>query len=65
MPLLIGYVFEKSGGYFYLLLIFSSFGILALIFTIFLKIEDKKKKYGLELPNIKSKNKEEEVEIAK
>ncbi|MBO4380197.1 MAG: MFS transporter, partial [Muribaculaceae bacterium] len=64
VPLLIGYVFEKSGGYFYPLLIFSSFGILALIFTIFLKIEDKKKKYGLELPNIKNKQKEQEVEIA-
>ncbi len=32
---------------------FTGFGVLALIFAFLLKIEDKKKGYGLELPNIK------------
>ena len=36
------------------MLIFVSFGVLALIFGFWLKIEDKKKGYGLELPNIKN-----------
>lgn len=35
------------------MLIFSSFGILAFLLGIWLKIEDKKKGYGLELPNKK------------
>jgi len=35
------------------MLIFTGFGVLALIFTLLLKAEDKKKGYGLELPNIK------------
>jgi len=35
------------------MLIFMGFGILALCFAVLLKIEDKKKGYGLELPNIK------------
>lgn len=35
------------------MLIFSLFGILALILAFMLKAEDKKKGYGLELPNIK------------
>ncbi|HNX80321.1 MAG TPA: MFS transporter, partial [Prolixibacteraceae bacterium] len=34
------------------MLIFTSFGILALLFAFLLKAEDKKKGYGLELPNI-------------
>ena len=34
------------------MLIFVSFGVLALIFGLWLKREDKKKGYGLELPNI-------------
>jgi len=34
------------------MLIFTSLGILALIFALLLKAEDKKKGYGLELPNI-------------
>jgi len=34
------------------MLIFMSFGILAIIFAYLLKLEDKKKGYGLELPNI-------------
>ncbi|MPN63997.1 hypothetical protein SDC9_211766 [bioreactor metagenome] len=36
------------------MLIFASLGVLALVLAIWLKGEDKKKGYGLELPNIKS-----------
>jgi len=35
------------------MLVFASFGILAVIFSFWLKAEDRKKGYGLELPNIK------------
>lgn len=35
------------------MLIFASLGVLAFLLGIWLKIEDKKRKYGLELPNIK------------
>lgn len=35
------------------MIIFASFGVLALILSFWLKAEDKKKGYGLELPNIK------------
>ena len=35
------------------MMIFTTFGILALVFAFLLKREDKKKGYGLELPNIK------------
>jgi len=35
------------------MIIFMSFGVTALVFAILLKREDKKKGYGLELPNIK------------
>jgi hypothetical protein len=37
------------------MIIFTSFGVLALIFAFLLKAEDRKKKYGLELPNIEQK----------
>lgn len=36
------------------MLIFASFGVVAFFLGIFLKIEDKKKGYGLELPNVKN-----------
>ena len=36
------------------MLIFTAFGVLALFIAILLKREDKRKKYGLELPNISS-----------
>jgi nitrate/nitrite transporter NarK len=39
--------------YFFDLVIFTSLGILSLLFAFLLKAEDKKKGYGLELPNIK------------
>jgi MFS family permease len=35
------------------MLIFTMFGVIALLFAYLLKVEDKKKGYGLELPNIK------------
>ena len=35
------------------MIIFTAFGVLALLFAFLLKAEDKKKGYGLELPNIK------------
>jgi hypothetical protein len=34
-------------------MIFTGFGVLALFFAFLLKAEDRKKGYGLELPNIK------------
>ena len=40
-------------NYFFDLLMFTSLSILALVFAFLLKAEDKKKGYGLELPNIK------------
>src|SRR5690554_2850678 len=69
VPLLIGWVLEKycitgqtvrdgltvnTYDYTLPMLIFTSFGILALVFAFLLKAEDKKKGYGLELPNIQS-----------
>ena len=53
VPLLIGNVLESTGGYLYPMLIFSSFGVMALILGLWLKVEDKRKGYGLEEPNIK------------
>ncbi|MFZ4411971.1 MAG: MFS transporter [Bacteroidales bacterium] len=68
VPYLIGWVLNKycitgtvvkgdqtitNYDYTYPMLIFASFGFLALLFAFLLKIEDKKKGYGLELPNIK------------
>ena len=53
VPLIIGIAFEKTGGYVVPMIIFASFGVLAYIMSFFLKIEDKKKGYVLELPNIK------------
>lgn len=62
VPALIGWVLDKYcklGGegqpaYDYTLpmIIFTGFGVLALIVALMLKAEDKKKGYGLELPNI-------------
>ena len=53
VPLLIGVVLNATGGYLVPMVIFSSFGILAFIFSLLLKIEDRKKGFGLELPNIR------------
>ncbi|MCQ2158254.1 MAG: MFS transporter [Bacteroidales bacterium] len=53
VPMLIGAVRQSTGSYLVPMIIFSSFGVLAFAFSILLKKEDKKKGYGLELPNIK------------
>ena len=52
-PIIIGYALDKTGSYTLPMLIFASLGVLALILGVWLKAEDKKKGYGLELPNIK------------
>jgi MFS family permease len=68
VPALIGWVLNKycitgthlidgvevsSYNYTLPMIIFTCFGIIALVFALLLKAEDKKKGYGLELPNIK------------
>ena len=53
VPKVIGEVLDATGGYVVPMVIFSSFGVFALFFGFWLKSEDKKKGYGLELPNIK------------
>ncbi|MCL1822030.1 MAG: MFS transporter [Prolixibacteraceae bacterium] len=63
VPLLIGWVLDKfcivtkngveSYDYTLPMIIFTCFGILALFVAFMLKTEDRKKGYGLELPNIK------------
>lgn len=53
VPLLIGQTLQATNGYLVPMLIFSSFGIAAFFLTFLLKIEDKKKGYGLELPNVR------------
>ncbi len=69
VPFIIGWVLDKycvigstmqdgmkvtNYNYTLPMIIFMFFGITALVFAFLLKIEDKKKSYGLELPNIKS-----------
>lgn len=56
VPLLIGVVLEGTGGYTAPMIIFSSFGVLAFILTFLLKIEDKRKGYRLEEPNVEKKD---------
>lgn len=54
VPLLIGKILVFTGGTYTLpMVVFASFGVLAFFFGLWLKIEDKRKGYGLELPNIK------------
>ncbi len=53
VPLLIGAVLDATGSYLMPMIIFSCFGILAFIFSFYLKIEDRRKGYGLELPNVR------------
>lgn len=53
VPLLIGVTLDATGGYFVPMLIFSSFGILAIFFAIWLKALNGKHNYGLESPNVK------------
>lgn len=78
VPLLIGWVLEKycitgqtvrdgltvnTYDYSLPMMIFAGFGVLALIFALLLKAEDKRKGYGLELPNIAKENPVIESEI--
>jgi len=62
VPILIGNVLEATnrgvdiaaGGttnYMWMMIIFASFGVLAMMLGFWLKAVDKKKGYGLELPN--------------
>ena len=53
VPLLIGVVHKSTGGYTVPMIIFASFGLLAFLFSFALLIEDKKKGYGLQKPNVK------------
>ena len=60
VPLLIGVVLNATGGYLVPMIIFSSFGVLAFIFSLLLKVEDRRKGFGLELPNISKEEKKGE-----
>jgi hypothetical protein len=40
------------------MLVFVSLGVMALLLSFWLKAEDKRKNYGLELPNIQKKSSE-------
>ena len=52
VPLMIGKVLAATGGYTLPMILFALFGVLAFIFSLWLKVEDKRKGYGLEKPNI-------------
>jgi Na+/melibiose symporter-like transporter len=68
-PMLIGWALEKTNpgvaeqiaagvegvsyNYTVPMLLFASLGVLALLFALYLKADDRRKGYGLELPNIK------------
>lgn len=53
VPMLIGNLRNTTGDYLMPMIVFASFGVLAFLLTFLLKIEDKRKNYGLELPNKK------------
>ena len=53
VPLLIGSLRQSTGGYLVPEIVFSLFGVLALIFSVMLRVEDRKSGYGLEEPNIR------------
>jgi len=53
VPLLIGKLRVATDGYLVPMIVFASFGVLAFILSLLLKVEDKRKNYGLELPNKK------------
>ena len=53
VPLLIGKLRVATNGYLVPMIVFASFGVLAFLLSLALKVEDKKKNYGLELPNKK------------
>ena len=53
VPLLIGNLRVATDGYLVPMIVFASFGVLAFLLSLALKVEDKRKGYGLELPNKK------------
>ena len=53
VPLLIGKLRVTTDGYIVPMIVFASFGVLAFFLSLMLKVEDKRKNYGLELPNKK------------
>ena len=53
VPLLIGKLRVATNGYLVPMIVFASFGVLAFLLSLALKVEDKKQNYGLELPNKK------------
>ena len=53
VPLLIGKLRVATDGYLVPMIVFASFGVLAFLLSLALKVEDRKKGYGLELPNKK------------
>jgi len=53
VPLLIGKLRVATDGYLVPMIVFASFGVLAFLLSLALKVEDKRKNYGLELPNKK------------
>lgn len=70
VPMIVGSVLRNSNpsvedplkyNYMNPMLVFASFGVVALLLSFWLKIEDKKKGYGLELPNVNKPKKEIEV----
>ena len=54
VPLLIGKLRVATDGYLVPMIVFASFGVLAFLLSLALKVEDKRKNYGLELPNKKA-----------
>lgn len=64
VPMLIGTILDKTNtttpvgepkNYTVAMLVFASFGIFAFVLSLILKAEDKRKNYGLELPNASDK----------
>ncbi len=53
VPLLIGKLRVLTNGYLVPMIVFASFGVMAFLLSLALKVEDKRKGYGLELPNKK------------
>ncbi len=53
VPLLIGKLRVKTDGYLAPMIVFASFGLMAFFLALMLKVEDRRKGYGLELPNKK------------
>ena len=51
VPLLIGKLRVATNGYLVPMIVFASFGVLAFFLSLALKVEDRRKGYGLELPN--------------